>query len=319
MSENNNYEDTNNSKSSEDHQTPKTFGFKANIRTNLFTTIYPNKFLDSLRIKQKIPIMNAFLLILFLALIFFGAVFFFINNLMPAKFIGFWVFLLLIGISILAIQIAFINPTSGIVLIGSIGLLKLLFKRLAIKIGKKPKNSRTGIHDIKNSNINGYRGSIIEFSNGDYGILLDVQGRKSPTDYPSETIRQLDVSQKYHTGRNRTTTEVVVSTSQRQNTDAQLEYYKTRIKSTDDEAKIEIYIEDYIYLSEQVNGVSPTIEQHLLLRDSTERNLLEHFERLENFSNSNRYLYSMTILSKKDTEQVLDGVLTFKKSFYKPY
>lgn len=286
-------------------QVREDYGFKANIRQKVYDTTIRIKFLESINIHYAVTIMRM-LIFSFGAVIIAAGVFLYLtSDGTRAKYIG--LPLVLIAISLIGFLAMFslITPSYGSLLKSSVQLFLQTLERILIKLGFGNNSDYTGIAKVRKD------GTIL-FYNGDYGVMFLVDGMTSATAYPSEIKAQEDNATRYHNGRNKTTAEVHLTSSQKQNTEQQMASLESLYKSTHNTAKHAILNHNHYYLKNEVNGVKPTIVQHLLLRDKSEARLKEHIERLMTFVSKDQFYYYINPLSEEKVEEVLGDFYKLK-------
>lgn len=280
------------------------YGFKMNPRQKQADTIMQFDFID----KMNIPFSPTFARSL-VAIFVFAVAFGYFGYMMTShfeqmKYTGVWLFLIALSTSGIASFYALVNPVRGSLLSNSYLLLGQIVKDYSIKKGRIKKIRYTGIHRIRED-------GIIEFSNGDFGRLAHIDGTTSATAYPSEIQRQEKRATSYHDNRSKTTTEIHITSSQKQNAEQQIKSLDNLIKNTRNEAKLAMLELDKYYLENFVNGKKPTVVQYILLRDPSERYLNESIERLERFVGMGFY-YSMRLLNKEEADEMLSDFLSFR-------
>ena len=282
----------------------ETYGFKANIRQRINDVVIRVEALEKMNIPYSITIARL-LIFGFVALVILAGVFIYLTS-NPQKATYVWLPIIMIAVAAIGVtaQYSLVNPSYGSLLDGSIALLIQIIRRIGVRVGRLFKPNYSGIKTVSEQ-------GVIVFSNGDYGRIFHVDGTTSATAYPSEILQQERQATSYHDGRLRTTTEVHITSSQKQNTEQQLKSLEKLMRKTTDPAKLSVLSQDHFYLSEKVDGVKPTIVQYLLLRDPSEKNLDDSIERLSRFA-ANGYYYSLRPLNKEESEEILGEILALK-------
>lgn len=209
-----------------------------------------------------------------------------------------------VGFLIILAQFIFINPSSGSLFKSSKKMLNLLISNQKIKNGKKVNLNDLGIYVKPKGRL--------EYANGDFGRMFLVDGTTSSTAYPDEVKAQEDIAKRYHTGRDRTTTETKITSSQRQNTEKQLANIDKQIrKNRKNEGIFELASQQRNFINHSINGVKTTTVQYMIVRNKSENDLLEHIDRLNRMTNQGLY-YNLKQLSSKEAEKVLSDIVNLK-------
>lgn len=295
------------------------YGFKANVRQRISDIVRRIEFLEKIGIMWAVTVSRVITFVFSLAAV--GVLDFILltNDATRTRFIMIPVLMLSASLLILLSRACMIDPSYGSLLKSSYILFTQQLKRQLIRMGRIKRPRKTKIHDVvsKPSSINNTfgdkEGNLVLFSNGDYGTVLIIDGMSSATAYPSEIKSQEDTAMNYHNGRkNRKTTEIHITSSQKQNTEQQLKNLESRIRSTTDPAIKSLIMRQHLYLNEFVNGEKPTIIQHLILRDPSREGLLESVERLGDYVFNYNYYYSIGELDQKDAKRVLSDFYSFR-------
>lgn len=286
-------------------QVNEDYGFKANIRQKIMDIVRRIEFLEKIGIRYSITIRSAISFVFVLAVCIVVGFFGITSDLSRGKFIGVPLIGLLLSILAIVGQMCLIMPSYGSLFKSGLTLGIQIFKRIMVNLGRWRVPNETMIHDIRED-------GIIEFYNGDFGRLLSIDGMTNATAYPSEIRRQEVVASQYHNGRKTSTTEVHITSSQKQNAERQIETLETRIRGTRNPAKYATLNMDYGYMRDNINGVKPTIVQHILFRNQSERVLNESLERFDEFAHNRGMYYDVTALSESETEKILGDIYALK-------
>ena len=173
-----------------------------------------------------------------------------------------------------------------------------------MKSGKVLPSRKTKLSSSRND------GTIIA-DNGDFMRVFYIDGSTSNNAYPEEIAQREELAIRYHNGRKRSTTETIITSSQKQNAEQQIENLENMNRFEENQALKDIRAMDIQHLRQHVDGVKPSIIQYLILRDSRERDLDESVERLNRFSQQGLY-YSLQQLNKEKAERVLGNFLSLK-------
>ncbi|HDY5395641.1 TPA: hypothetical protein RPI64_002713, partial [Staphylococcus aureus] len=152
---------------------------------------------------------------------------------------------------------------------------------------------------------------LIRYSSGNVGRLAMLDGRTSKTAFPTEILIQEGIAARYHTSRNRDVTETIITSSQKQSTELQLENMRALIETNEDGAIKELIGLQREYTDKKIEGQATTFVQYLLMIAPDERSLEEGIENLSNSVEEGMY-YNVQFLNKQDTDKVLSDIKGFK-------
>lgn len=273
------------------------YGIKANLRQTTSNIIYPIELLRKLGIFLAITIKRLIVSILLVFTVIAVACIVLFTSQIRLMFLWLPVLILTIACLMFLGQYAFINPSFGSFL--SIGK-SIAVQQKESKAVRKGKLQRDRAKPVVKVEEDG----LIMFENGDVGRILIVDGSTSLVAFPSEIREQELRAIRYHNSRERTTTEVEITSSQRQNAEKQINNIKSMIRSNTNPAIISMLQQDGNFLESKVNGKKSTIVQYKLMRDKTMKGLelsLEHIYRFE----AEGYYYSVIELGQKETEEII--------------
>lgn len=282
----------------------ETHGFKANIRQRMNDSIIRNQFLEKRNIPFSITLQRLLIFMFVVAGIGVIAFFYLTNDMTRAKFVWLGVTCISVGLVGITALYSLVNPSNGSLLSSAEVLFSQQVRRYMIAKGRISKPRKSNLHNVR-------KDGVIEMWNGEYAKMFRLDGSTSATAYPSEIFQQELRARSYHDGRPKTTTEVHITSSQKQNTGVQLKNMDRLIRRTTDPAKLWVMQLDYNYMKEHVNGVKPSIVQYLILRDPSEKQLNDSVERLKTFVNRG-YYYSMEELDKYEIEEQLSEIFALR-------
>lgn len=282
----------------------ETYGIKANLRITTSNVIYPIEFLRKIGIFFAITIRRLIVSIL----AFFGigvlVTLFLMTSPLRAKFLWLPTIIIFIALLMLLCQYAFINPSYGSFFsVGSSMANQLKEFKKVIK-GKMARDRDNDIEEVDET-------GLIKFKSGSFGKVVSIDGSTSLVAFPSEIRDQERRAIRYHNTRERTTAEIDITSSQKQNADKQINNTKHLIRANTHPAIIANQRQEEYFLANKVNGKKSTIIQYKLLRDDTQKGLeltLEHLYRYE----AEGYYYSVIELGKEETEEVLRDIYFLK-------
>jgi len=286
-------------------QVNEDYGFKANVRQKIMDIVRRIEFLEKIGIRYSVTVRSMIIFVFVIAVCILIGFFGITSDITRGKFIGVPLLGLLLCILAIVGQMCLIMPSYGSLFKSGMTLGMQLFKRIMVNLGRWRVTNDTMVHNVRDD-------GIIEFYNGDFGRLMSVDGMTNATAYPSEIKRQEVVASQYHNGRKPSTTEVHITSSQKQNAERQMENLETMIRGTRNPAKYALLQMDYGYMKERINGVKPTIVQHVLFRNQSERVLYESLERFDEFAHNRGMYYDVTILGERDTEKILGDIYALK-------
>lgn len=286
-------------------QVNEDYGFKANIRQKLMDIVRRIEFLEKIGIMYSVTVKSMIIFAFSIGVAFAVGFFSISSDMTRAKFIAFPVIGLIVSILFIIAQMCLIMPSYGSLFKSGMTLFKQLFKRIMVVTGRWRVPNDTMVHDVLED-------GTIQFYNGDYGRLFIIDGMTSATAYPSEIRRQEIIASQYHNGRKTSTTEVHITSSQKQNTERQLENLEGLLRGTRNPAKMALLHMDYGYMRDKVNGVKPTVVQYVLFRNQSERVLNESIERFDDFAHNRNMYYDVSSLNTDETKKLLGDIFALK-------
>ena len=286
-------------------QVNEDYGFKANIRQKLMDIVRRIEFLEKIGIMYSVTVKSMIIFAFSIGVAFAVGFFSISSDMTRAKFIAFPVIGLIVSILFIIAQMCLIMPSYGSLFKSGMTLFKQLFKRIMVVTGRWRVPNDTMVHDVLED------GTIL-FYNGDFGRLFIIDGMTSATAYPSEIRRQEIIASQYHNGRKTSTTEVHITSSQKQNTERQLENLEGLLRGTRNPAKMALLHMDYGYMRDKVNGVKPTVVQYVLFRNQSERVLNESIERFDDFAHNRNMYYDVSSLNTDETKKLLGDIFALK-------
>ncbi|MHD0398794.1 hypothetical protein ACY2DA_13310 [Staphylococcus simulans] len=285
-------------------QPQQIYGFKTSIRQTKSEVEVRIDKVDKFNIPYTIIPKRLIYSVLMIAALVVAAGLFLLTDLRRALYIGIPVLIMLVAITAFICLYAFLFPSFGSLLSISINLINHLITSRQVKKGKKPRSKVTG---LKKSRSDG----LIRYANGNVGRIFLVDGKMSLTAYPTEVRRQEDINAAYHTSRSRETTEIMITSSQRQSTEAQLENMRALSETNENEAIKEMIDIQHRYTNEKIEGKATTFVQYLLMIAPDENHLNESIEHLFR-ETENGLFYNVQPLDKKDTDKVLSDIKGLK-------
>ncbi|EKR9302844.1 hypothetical protein P9705_001285 [Enterococcus faecalis] len=278
------------------------YGFVANVREEPGDVIMRLDWLENLlKLSYSITAKRLIISGVVFALPAISMIFLLASNPTRARFLFLPIILLVVVLAGWVILYMFIDPTSGSLISGCLRMKNFIVRYYKTRFGflSKPRNTK-----IEKVNSDG----IIEFTNGDVGKLYILDGKTSPTAYPDEILAQQAIDTKFHNARNRTTTQITITSSQKQNAEPQRKTYAKEIAMNKHSKSIRDYIElQDTYVSQGIEGRKNQIVQHLLIRDPSMSGLEQHKARLESAARRGMF-HSLVGCSKKETEKILKDI-----------
>ncbi|MGJ0146807.1 hypothetical protein ACR56S_03995 [Staphylococcus hominis] len=286
-------------------QVNEDYGFKHNLRLKIMDMVRRIELLEKAGIMYSVTIRSMIVFAFAFGVGFAIDFFAIINNGTRAKFIAAPLIILTALILLIIAQMCLIMPSHGSLFMSGITLAQHYFKQIMIKTGRYHIPNETMVHDVTDE-------GVILFYNGDYGVMALIDGMTSASAYPSEIRRQEMVASQYHNGRKKSTAEIHITSSQKQNTERQLENLENNMEVNKDPASQALMKMEYGYMKNRINGVKPTIVQYILFRNQSEKILNESLERFDDFAHNRNMYYDATLLTKDEIEKVLGNIYAFK-------
>lgn len=284
----------------------KGYGFKANLREEPSSVIVRIEWLENIiKTSYSITAKRSLIGAVLVALPSLFAWFYLTADPTRAKFLTIAVLILISAVIVWVLLYMFIDPSSGSLLSGNIKMLKFINNYVQVIIGRKKKLRNGGIKAI-------HRDGRIEFVNNDVGKLFFMDGKTSATAYPEEIQAQENLTIKYHNARNRTTMELKITSSQKQNAERQrANFSKEKAMNRGNKPVQDIVDLQDLFVKNAVEGKRTQNVQYLLVRDSSQVELDKHIARLRNFNNRGMY-YSLVGCNGRETYDILKGILWLK-------
>lgn len=280
------------------------YGFKANLRQTRSEVELRIDKVEKLNWDFSITPKRLIFGILMLLAIILSTFFFIIADLKRALYLAPSIIMLDIGIIILIVLYIFTFPAFGSLLSITVNLFKHLVNSRQVRKGKKTRSKATGFAPTR-------KDGLIRYVDGYVGRLFYVDGKTSKTAYPAEVLQQEIIASRYHNNRNRGTAEIIITSSQKQNTDRQSESLRALHETNDNDA-----IKDYInlnkrYIDEKIHGERTTFIQYLLMISQDEKALDDSIDTLFASTAEGLY-YNVKAFNKKETEQLLSEIKGLK-------
>ncbi|MEX2935966.1 hypothetical protein [Staphylococcus saprophyticus] len=221
-------------------------------------------------------------------------------------YIGIWIIAFAGVISILLGYHAFLLPSGGSLFTSVWSYVGGLVKFYAVKLGIISPPRKTKIAKVD-------KDGIIEFDNGDSGVLLLIDGMTAATAYAKEVKKLESRSRSYQNARNRTTTEFNFTSSQRQDVTEQIRSNKKLKKSTQNKAFKALSNTRIIQLEQDLDGKFSTVVQHKMLREKSLRELYTRLETVQRYSSDGGGLfYAAEPLGKEEVDEFFKTFYSFK-------
>lgn len=283
------------------------YGFTTNLHQTQMSVLTRIDFLEKLKfVKSKYAVMykNIFIAIIVLALV--GITIFIIMFGKPvrARYLFLPFVFIVAGVILLLFQYIFIDPSSGSLLAGSFKLMTQLIKSASLKFGAGVRMMDIGERVKKNG--------LVIFRDGQYGYVYLLDGNTSRTSFHEEVVSQIVVGQNYHKIRERSTTEIKITSSQLQDCNRQLRSYKEKMrKQQSNRAKRDIVEQINYRVEKEVDGAVSTTVQYLILKNKSLSDLEVSLEKLKDQTQKGLY-YSLRALDKKETKRLLSDIRGLK-------
>ena len=209
-----------------------------------------------------------------------------------------------IGILILIFLYVFIFPKFGSLLYISTNLISHIYYNRQVRKGKKPRSKATGFLPTR-------KDGLVRYANGDVARMFWLDGKTLKTAYPHEVLKQEEVAAAYHNNRNRTVTETIITSSEKQNTELQIENLRAMEKTTDNEGIQDLINLQRRYVEQRIEGARTTFVQYLLMIAPDERNLEDAIETLFASVEEGLY-YNVSAMTKQETDRLLSEIKGFR-------
>lgn len=281
-------------------QPRKIYGFKTNLRQKKYEVELRIDKVEKFNIPYSIIPSKLIYGFIFIMIIILVTVFFLGMNLKRALYLSVPVIITDIGLIILTILYMFIFPSFGNLLSISVNLFSHMMNSKQVRKGKKPRSKKTGFAPTR-------KDGLIRYAIGDVGRLFLLDGKTSKTAYDNEILLQEDISATYHNSRERETTEIIITSSQKQDTERQSESLRALEITNEFSAVQDAIKQQYKYVEDKIEGEKTTFIQYLLMISPTEEILNESIETLLQSTDEGLY-YSVKALDKKETDGLLNDI-----------
>ncbi|OEL08238.1 hypothetical protein [Staphylococcus equorum] len=281
------------------------YGFKTNLRQKKYEVELRIDKVEKFNLNDYsiIPIRLIYGLLMFIAIV-LGSFFFLASDVKRAMYLGVPLIVTDIGLVIIIVLYIFIYPSFGSLLGISVKLFQHLINSKQVKKGKKPRSKATGFAPTR-------KDGLVRYVDGHVGRYFYLDGKTSKTAYPYEVLQQEITASRYHNNRNRGTTETIITSSQKQNTERQSESLRALHETNDYDA-----VKDYInlnkrYVDEKIQGERTTFVQYLLMISPDEKTLNDSIDTLFASTAEGLY-YNVKAFDKKETDQLLTEIKGLK-------
>lgn len=280
------------------------YGFKTNLRQRKSEVELRLDKVDRWNIPYAVIPKRLIYGILMVALILLITFFFVISDLKRALYLAIPIILLLLGLLILIGLYVFTFPSFGSLLGISLNFISKIMDNRRVKKGKRARSKETGLLPVSDD-------GLIRYSDGKIGRFLYLDGKTSKTAYPFEVLQQEITAARYHKNRNRNTTEKIITSSQKQNTEDQLESYRVLEETNDVNGVKDLINLQYRYVDEKIDGARTTFVQYLLLISPDAKTLDDSLDTLFASTSEGLY-YNVKAMNKQETERLLRDIKGLK-------
>lgn len=279
------------------------YGFKANIRQSTWELIYALEWLRKFGLFYSITIGRIIASILVLLVIISVFCVYLFTSYLRLKYLGLPLLLMSVSLMLILSQYAFINPSFGSFLSIGKSMSKQLKESKAKKKGKAIDDQIDIIKDVRED-------GVIITKNG-YARLLEIDGSTSLNAFPSEVRDQENRAHRYQHNRERSTVEIEITSSQRQNATNQIKTAQHLIRMNTHPAIIENQEQEEYHLQTKVNGKKETVVQYKMVEEKSERGLDLAMENIYLYE-AEGYYYSVRELTEKETREILTDIFFLK-------
>ncbi|RIN27713.1 hypothetical protein [Staphylococcus succinus] len=281
------------------------YGFRANLRIGVMTLITRIDFLEELfSIRYNMNWKRFWIYVAELFILWGSYALVVANFATIVPYVGIWLTLMMVCFTVMLGFHAFLLPSGGSLFDSVCSYLFGLFRYYLVYFGFVAPSKKTKIDKVLDD------GTIV-WDNGDYMVMLLIDGKTSATAYASEIKNLEGVSKRYQNARNRTTTEFHITSSKRQELKEQINSNKVLEKNSDNKAIKSVLRAREYQLEKVLDGKFQTEIQYKCLREKSLRELNMRLEAIDRYTNGGGY-YSAIRLTKQETEEYLKAFYGFK-------
>ncbi|WP_436962340.1 hypothetical protein [Staphylococcus shinii] len=281
------------------------YGFRANLRIGVMTLITRIDFLEELfSIRYNMNWKRFWIYVGEIFAIWGTYALVTANFATIVPYVGIWLTLMMVCLTVMLGFHAFLLPSGGSLFDSVCSYLVGLIRYYLVYFGFIAPSKKTKIDKVLDD------GTIV-WDNGDYMVMLLIDGKTSATAYASEIKNLEGVSQRYQNARNRTTTEFHITSSKRQELREQINSNTVLEKNSSNKSIKSLLRARQYQLDKVLDGKYQTEIQYKCLREKSLRELNMRLEAVERYTNGGGY-YSAIRLTKQETEEYLKAFYGFK-------
>lgn len=280
------------------------YGYKANPRQNVADLPWYFSFIE----KMGLPTFTTKKLFVFVFLIVvlpLAVAFYIQGDWLKVKHLLFPLLLMLFSLFGFLTMFSLVNSYNGSILKSINILIRQVWKRIISSVGNPDRDIENAAHKV-------YSDGTILMNDGQIAEMFVVDGSTQATAYPAEIARQETMSKAFHYARNRTTTIVTITSSQRQNAETQIINNVNLQRANNNPAIIASLKQDEVHMKNNVNNRMPTTVQYQLYMDKKQSTLKDSIKKLYRFEQRGYFNSVVKLDSKDEVYRVLGNMLKLK-------
>lgn len=215
--------------------------------------------------------------------------------------------LLMIGFAIFGYTLMYslVTTYNGSVLKSTHIFFRQIIKRIFVLMGNANRDIENGTHTVLDD------GTII-MADGQVAYMAKVEGSTSASNFPSEMARQEQKGKDFHNSRNRGTTIIQITSSQKQNTEDQLMNNLNLQRFNTNKAILHTLKQDQEHMEQDIDNRMPTSVQHHIYSDKRLSEVKDQIRKVKRFE-ARGYFNSVVIMEDpQEIKKVLGDLLTLK-------
>lgn len=280
------------------------YGYKASPRVNTKDLPWYFSFIE----KMGLPTFTTskILMLAFFAVIMpLGVVFYIQGDWMKTKHLLLPLILILASLYGFLLMFALVNSYNGSILKAINILIRQMLKRFLSMVGNPDRDFENAAHKV-------YKDGTILTADGQVAEMFVVDGSTQATAYPSEIAKQEGLSKAFHYARNRTTTIVTITSSQKQNAETQIINNVNLQRANTNPAILASLKQDEIHIKENVNNRMPTTIQYQIYMDKKRSVLKDSINKMYRFEQRGYFNSVIKLDNREEVYRVLGGMLKLK-------
>jgi len=280
------------------------YGYKANPRQNTADLPWYFSFIEKMGLPtfttKKIIIFGFAVVVLPLIIVFYIQ-----GDWMKTKHLLFPLLIILASLLGFLTMFSLVNSYNGSILKSMNILIRQMVKRFIASVGNPDRDIDNAAHKV-------YKDGTILMTDGQVAEMFIVDGSTQATAYPAEIARQETLSKAFHYARNRSTTIVTITSSQRQNAETQIINNVNLQRANTNPAIIASLKQDEAHMKNNVNNRMPTTVQYQLYMDKKQSTLKDSIQKLYRFEQRGYFNSVVKLDNRKEVYRVLGSMLKLK-------